>query len=106
DYKHFFAFDPDLFIKIRNFTTHKTLVVSEDEANLYYSQMRVLLLEVGLLRKPEAIAPSVDTGRLHSWKENGVVPHDDILGGNLQMDTYAADLWGVARKIGSVGVHL
>lgn len=97
-FKHFYAFDPDLFIKIRNFTTHKDLVVSEDESHLYYSQMRVLLVEVGLLRKVEAVAPMVDTGGIRSWKENGVVPHDDILGGNLQMDTYAADLWGVARN--------
>src|SRR5690606_15919547 len=45
----FKAFDPRLFKDIRNEATHgREDVVSEDEAELYYRQIRVLLLEVGL----------------------------------------------------------
>jgi hypothetical protein len=51
-----------------------------------------------LIQKAEVKQEAVAVGGLRSWKENGVIPHDDILHGNLQMDTYAADLWGVARK--------
>jgi hypothetical protein len=94
----FKAFDPRLFKDIRNEATHgREDVVSEDEAELYYRQIRVLLLEVGLIQKVEPQQAVVAAGSLRSWKENGVIPHDDILHGNLQMDTYAADLWGVAR---------
>lgn len=95
----FKAFDPRLFRDIRNEATHgREDVVSEDEAELYYRQIRVLLLEVGLIQKAEIKQEVVAAGGLRSWKENGVIPHDDILHGNLQMDTYAADLWGVARN--------
>lgn len=95
----FKAFDPRLFRDIRNEATHgREDIVSEDEAELYYRQIRVLLLEVGLIQKAEPQQEAVTTGNLRSWKENGVIPHDDILHGNLQMDTYAADLWGVARN--------
>lgn len=98
-FPHFKAFDPRLFRDFRNEATHgrDDQIVDEDEANLFYSQMRVLLLEIGLIQKAEPKVEAVATGGLRSWKENGVIPHDDILGGNLQMDTYAADLWGVAR---------
>jgi len=98
-FPHFKAFDPRLFRDIRNEATHgrDDTIVDEDEANLFYSQMRVLLLEVGLIQKAEPKVEAVATGGLRSWKENGVIPHDDILSGNLQMDTYAANLWGVAR---------
>lgn len=95
----FKAFDPRLFKDIRNEAAHGSEdVVSEDEAELYYRQIRVLLLEVGLIQKVESKPEQAAAGGLHSWKENGVIPHEDILHGNLQMDTYAADLWGVAKN--------
>ncbi len=98
-FPRFRAFDDTLLRDLRNEVAHGSdAVVDEDEANLFYSQVRVLLLEVGLIQKAEPKQEVVAVGGLRSWKENGVIPHDDILGGNLQMDTYAADLWGVARN--------
>jgi hypothetical protein len=99
-YPHFKAFDPRLFRDIRNETVHGAdVVISDDEANLFYSQIRVLLLETGRIQKVERQQPAVieAAGGLRSWKQNGVIPHDDILEGNLELATYAADLWGVAR---------
>lgn len=97
-FPRFKAFDPQLLREMRNEVTHGgEVVVDEDEATLFYSQVRILLLETGLIQKVEATVEAVATGGLRSWKENGAIPHDDILGGNLQMDTYAADLWSVAR---------
>jgi hypothetical protein len=96
---HFRAFDSRLFTSIRNDLTHDgSATVERDEAELFYSQLRVLLLEVGFLRRAEPPQPVNDHITLRSWKENGVVPHDDILHGDLRMDTYAANLWGVARN--------
>lgn len=97
-FPRFRAFDPQLVREMRNEVTHQDAAVDEDEASLFYSQVRVLLLEVGLIQKAEPKQEVVAVGGLRSWKENGVIPHDDILHGNLQMDTYAADLWGVARR--------
>ncbi|MCS6835397.1 MAG: DUF499 domain-containing protein [Anaerolineae bacterium] len=92
------AFDPRPFIAARNQAAHEAQAeVNEDEAELYYRQMRVLLQELDYLKKAQPVA-EINVGALKSWKDNGVIPHDDILSGNLQMDTYAADLWGVARN--------
>jgi hypothetical protein len=100
-FQHFKAFDPRLFTSIRNEAAHQgDLVVDEDEANLFHSQVRVLLMETGLLKKAEPTAPDTAavSSALRSWKENGVVPHENILHGNLELSAYAADLWGVARN--------
>ena len=99
-FPHFSAFDPELFRQIRNALVHGSdAIVDEDEANLFYSQIRVLLLETGRLQKVEKRQEQVtERGGLFSWKANGVIPHDDILQGNLELATYAADLWGVARN--------
>lgn len=98
-YPHFNAFDPELFRQIRNALVHGSdAIVDEDEANLFYSQIRVLLLETGRLQKVEKRQEQVsERAGLRSWKASGVIPHDDILRGNLELATYAADLWGVAR---------
>ncbi|MEP7285519.1 MAG: DUF499 domain-containing protein [Chloroflexota bacterium] len=98
EFLHFRTFDPRLFTKIRNDLTHGDDTVEKDEAELFFSQLRVLLLEVGYLRKPETHPLAVDASGLRSWKENGVLPHEDIRKGDLRMDTYAANLWGVARQ--------
>lgn len=99
-FPHFSAFDPELFRQIRNALVHGSdAIVDEDETNLFYSQIRVLLLETGRLQKVEKRQESVsERGGLRSWKASGVIPHDDILQGNLELATYAADLWGVARN--------
>lgn len=97
-YPRFRVFDPGMLKDIRNEATHEASDdVDEDEATLFYSQIKVLLAELGYSKKPEA-APATAAGALHSWKDAGAIPHDDILAGNLKMDTYAADLWGVARN--------
>ncbi|MCA9905141.1 MAG: hypothetical protein KC547_14900, partial [Anaerolineae bacterium] len=83
----FKAFDPRLFRDIRNEVTHgREDIVSEDEAELYYRQIRLLLLEVGFIERKKQTQEVVAVGGLRSWKENGVIPHDAILGGNLKMD--------------------
>ena len=97
-FPRFKVFDPGMLKDIRNEATHDSGdEVDEDEATLFYSQSKVLLAELGYSKKVEP-QPAAETGGLRSWKEAGAIPHDDILGGNLQMDTYAADLWGVARN--------
>lgn len=97
-FPHFKAFDPCLFNAIRIDSAHGAdAVIDEDEANLFYQQIRVLLFETGRLQKkvePRQESVSERVG-LRSWKANGVIPHDDILQGNLELATYAADLWGV-----------
>lgn len=96
-YPRFRAFDPNLAKDIRNEAAHDQDEATEDEANFMYAQVRLLLNEVGLLAKPE-VKPVAETGGLRSWKDAEAIPHQDILDGNLQMDTYAADIWGVARN--------
>jgi len=99
-FPHFRAFDPRLFNAIRIDSVHGAdTVIDEDEANLFYSQIRVLLLETGRLQKKAEVRQESVSERvgLRSWKANGVIPHDDILEGNLELATYAADLWGVAH---------
>lgn len=99
-FPHFKAFDPRLFNAIRIDSVHGAdAVVDEDEANLFYQQIRVLLFETGRLQKKAEVRQESVSERvgLRSWKANGAIPHDDILQGNLELATYAADLWGVAR---------
>ena len=99
DFPHFRRFDSLLFRDRRNSSTHgQDNTDTEEESMLFYSQVRMLLIETAYLKKPEPQAPLNALSGLRSWKENGAVPHQDILDGNLQMNTYAADLWGVARK--------
>ena len=97
-FPRFKAFDPSMLRDIRNEATHDTEDVDEDSAGVYYSMLRLLLLEAGYLQKAEAAPETLAAGVLRSWKDAGCIPHEDILSGNLQMDSYAADLWGVARN--------
>lgn len=100
-FDHFKAFNPSVFNADRIDSVHSPDdVVDEDEANLYYAQIRMLLLETGRLQKKADVRQESVSERvgLRSWKANGVIPHDDILQGNLELATYAADLWGVWRN--------
>jgi len=98
DYPHFRSFDSRLFTSIRNRLAHNgDASVDRDEAELFYSQMRVLLTEVDFLQRAEPVAATTNAA-LMSWKEAGAIPHEDIRRGDLRMDTYAANLWGVARS--------
>jgi len=92
------SFNPNYFVDLRNRVTHEGAQVAEDEARLLVDQLRVLLRETGRLAPLPKPTPATDTAvMLKPWTQVAT-PHDDILRGELEMSTYAADLWAVARQ--------
>ncbi len=92
------SFDTNYFVELRNRATHAGAQISEDEARLVCQQLRMLLRETGrLAASPVSAAPASQAMMLKPWTQVAT-PHDDILRGELEMSTYAADLWAVARQ--------
>ncbi|MBN1287263.1 MAG: ATP-binding protein [Anaerolineae bacterium] len=91
------SFEPNYFRELRNRVTHDAAQVSVEEAQLLLGQLRMLLKEAGRLVPPPAPPPPSAATMLKPWTQV-VTPHDDIRTGELSMDTYAADLWAVARQ--------
>jgi hypothetical protein len=80
------------FVDARNDATHEAKPPSENAARLYFHQLVQFLEEAGKLATEPALSPAAT---LKPWTDV-VTPHADIQRGQLEMSTYAADLWAVA----------
>jgi len=92
------SFNPTYFVDLRNRATHEGAQIAEDEAQLSVQQLRMLLRETGRLAPSSKPKPTADTAMMLKPWPQVATPHEDILRGELEMSTYAADLWAVARQ--------
>lgn len=81
------------FVEARNTATHQAQPPSENEARLYFHQLVQFLEES---RKLLPAAPVLSPAAMLKPWTDVVTPHEDIQRGQLELSTYAADLWAVA----------
>ncbi len=88
---HFANTNFNTFVDVRNRATHKGERVSAEEAQLFAAQLRVFLVEAGLLEGDAGTSAAATVVAPKPWIES-VPLHPDVLSAEFSEDIFALDL--------------